>query len=423
MTIFVLWASLFLTSLIPNESIRYNLIAACETIGHSEPFEHGESGRIYDITDNYADIVLLSVMWSVSSDDAFISSLDTDYYDGEDYGENYGLYTSVTEGAEPNADYTRYWHGMMVLLRPLFALTTAENAKLVLFCLVMVLAAVGTFFLFRRRQFFAGGVYLLSFIAFHAWNIRLSFEYIPAFLVMTAIVIPFILLESKGDSYLITLSVVSGTCIGFFDFLTAETLTITVPLLLVFIMREQDKRLGNFRDTFRLTAGCGISWGAAYIMTFITKWTLASVVTGENKFVAALSSVGERTGGTVNDGAMSLPQQILSAPLANISTLFGGKERVATSAVVAGIVITLLVFGGVYLIFCTNTKRRDIAKIALIIALVPYLRYIVLSNHSYMHEYFTYRAQMATFIGLSAAVWFNVSFMKSKPVKKKKAVK
>lgn len=51
-----------------------------------------------------------------------------------------------------------------------------------------------------------------------------------------------------------------------------------------------------------------------------------------------------------------------------------------------------------------------------VLGLVPYLRYIVLSNHSYLHEYFTYRAQAATVMALCALVWLCIR--DNKPTKK-----
>ena len=35
-----------------------------------------------------------------------------------------------------------------------------------------------------------------------------------------------------------------------------------------------------------------------------------------------------------------------------------------------------------------------------IIGIVPYVRYLVLSNHSYLHHFFTYRAQMTSVVAL-----------------------
>lgn len=78
--------------------------------------------------------------------------------------------------------------------------------------------------------------------------------------------------------------------LAFFDFLTCETLTILIPLLIVFIMRKQENRLPALKDSVLLTVKCGAAWGLAYAGTFLAKWCAASAVTGENKFAAALAS-------------------------------------------------------------------------------------------------------------------------------------
>lgn len=426
-TLVALAGILVLSSLVPKESIRDNLIESMEHYRNKQPFQSDESGRLNKITDNYADVILLGVLWNVSSDEPFVSAIDTKYFDGntgsEDLGESWGLYTSLTNGEEPNTDYTRYWHGMMVILRPMLTFATVPQIKAILLALVLLLGGACCVILAVKKQYFAAGAFVLSACCVHIWNIRLSLEYIPAFLVAFAMCIPFILLEKKGDGYLTILSVISGVAINFFDFLTAETLSILLPLVLVFIMREQENRLGELKKNIILTIECGAAWGISYAMTFVSKWTLATVVTGENKFAAAFSSVGERTFGEMGQG-VSYVNQLLFAPAANISTLFGGKERLDVSALVTGIIVTAILLGGVFIAFGkTSGIRRDFIKLMLVTAALPYVRFFVLSNHSYLHEFFTYRAQMVVALALFAIVWFNVEFVKKAPVKKKKAVK
>lgn len=53
--------------------------------------------RLNSIEDNYADAILLGVIWNIDSQNPVVSSLDTKYYDEEKYGESYGLYLSVTD--------------------------------------------------------------------------------------------------------------------------------------------------------------------------------------------------------------------------------------------------------------------------------------------------------------------------------------
>ena len=222
----------------------------------------------------------------------------------------------------------------------------------------------------------------------------------------------FICLEKKGDTALTVLSVIFGAITAFFDFLTIETLSVLLPLLLVFIIREQENRLGQLRENLLLSVKCGGCWAAAYAGTFLVKWTAATVVTGENKFEAAISSAEKRFVGTAEE--LPFFKQLFFAPLANLSTMFGGEERVDGGRIVVGLLLTALVFGGIYFIFRRRKANKPVTLICLILGLLPYLRYMVLNNHSYLHEFFTYRAQAASVLALCGIVWFNLRFSEQK---------
>ena len=54
------------------------------------------------------------------------------YYNPEMENVNVSLYERMQEDKEPNVEYSRYWHGGMVLLRPLFVFTGIEGARMIL---------------------------------------------------------------------------------------------------------------------------------------------------------------------------------------------------------------------------------------------------------------------------------------------------
>lgn len=53
-------------------------------------------------------------------------------------------------------------------------------------------------------------------------------------------------------------------------------------------------------------------------------------------------------------------------------------------------------------------KIEEVSKILLLIALIPYIRYLVMSNHSYSHYWFTFRAQISSVMALLLAVAVNL---------------
>ena len=276
--ILILWGMLIVTSCIPNSAIRDNVMKSALFFTDKDAFEFDGSERYNAVSDNYADSILLNVMWNIKSSSPFVSSLDTKYYDGENYGENWGLYQAVN-GTMPNTDYTRYWHGSVVFIRPLMLFTDVSGVKAISFTVLLLLITATLAMLIVKKHYFASVSLLISLLGVQFWNVRLSLEYIPAFMVCFALCPLYILLEKKGDIFLTLLSVAGGAMIAFFDFLTTETITILVPLALVFIIRNDKKRLGGFKENFLLTVKCGLCWGISYVMSYVVKWTAASLVT------------------------------------------------------------------------------------------------------------------------------------------------
>lgn len=411
-----LWAALTAAAAVPNELIYDNMLESAMYYKDKDAF--ADNGPIRLKQDNFADAILLNIAWDMGSGDPFRSALDTRYYDGNDgtadYGENWGLYCAVTGTNAPNTDYTRYWHGMAALIRPLMLVTDVSGIKLIGTISAFLLLAVNAALLARKRQFFAAGALTAAFLCVHMWNIGLSMEYQPAVMITLA-VLPLYIQFENNDGALSILAVISGVMIAFFDFLTAETLTILVPLLVVFIMRKQDGTLPGLRGSMLLTLKCGSAWLLSYAGTFLAKWSAASLVTGENKFTAALSSAEVRFVGEAEQ--LSPVEQFFLAPIANISTLFGGHDRVDWGAFAAGLLISAAVFGAVFYLFRSRDRfDRGFTLTMLIIGALPLVRFLVLNNHSYLHEFFTYRALASTIIALLAALWFSLELQ---PKKKK----
>ena len=413
-----LWAALVAAAAIPNERIYDNMYESAMFFKDHAPYVNESQLRL--VQDNYADVILLNVTWNMGSD-PFVSTLNSAYYDGDDgttdNGENWGFYCTLA-GTPPNKDYSRYWHGMAALIRPFMLFTDIDGIKLIGTITAFVLLAVNAALLLKKRQYFAAGALVAALMCVHVWNIGISLEYQPAVLVTLAL-LPLYILFEKNDGALSIFAVISGVMIAFFDFLTCETLTILIPLIIVFIMRKQDNRLPEFKDCFLLTMKCGTAWFLSYSGAYLVKWSAASLVTGENKFAAALTSVEERLVGEAEE--LAPVAQFFLAPLANISTLFGGYDRVSWGNIAAGLIISAVVLGSVFYLFRSSEKYdRSFSLMMLILGALPFVRFFVLNNHSYLHEFFTYRALASTILALFAMLWYSLEF---RPKKKNSAAK
>ena len=91
-------------------------------------------------------------------------------------------------------------------------------------------------------------------------------------------------------------------------------------------------------------------------------------------------------------------RELIGAPLRNVMNLFPmGWGAVGT---VAGIVLAIAAVYAGYVYRKPGFSPGMIARLAAVGA-VPYARYLVLANHSYLHVFFTFRAQLAALLAIA----------------------
>ena len=255
--IMALYLFLVLMATIPNAAIRENMRSSAMCYANSDRYTFMEDGSFQNVTDNHADVIWLNISWQMGTGNPFVSVLDTKYYDGQNYGNAAGLYLTVAKGAAANASYTRYWHGTAGFLRLLHLFTDVRGIKVIGFGILLLLICKTLWQLIRDGHHDLGLCLAASLFLVQAWNLRLSVEYLPCFLICFALCPAFLRLERRGDIYVEYLAVISGALTAFFDFLTTETITILIPLILLIATRSKERRLGSPRKVFFFLLRCG----------------------------------------------------------------------------------------------------------------------------------------------------------------------
>ena len=406
-----LWLFLIVAAMIPNHRIQENMRKSAIAIGKEDAFAYQDGDRMNGIADNYADSIWVNVAWFMGKENPVESSINTWYYDGENAGENIGLYKAVIEETtNPNTDYTRYWHGTAGVIRILHLFTDATGIKNLGFLTILTLAAILMILLIRDGKDLLAVAFFLSICAVKIWNVRLSMEYQPAFIIAFFMCILYFCMEKRGNGKLLFLAIVGGELIAFFDFLTTETMVILLPLILVITRRALDGRIGTGKDNLRLIITQGIAWLASYGMTIFVKWLLASAITGENKLLIALHMAKERVNGNVLMGeGINSVLQIWMAPAANLSVLFGGTKRIEVFPLTAGIILVFIFFMIFVISMCKVTKEKKTAFIMLfVLGIMIIMRYVALSNHSYLHAFFTYRGLISLILAMLSMILLNI---------------
>lgn len=400
--VFLVLISLFFLLLagsaaIPERFVRENFEKSAAELLDTAAFKRHNGSYMNSVADNYADAITLNLAWNLGRCSPFISALDTVYYDGDGRGVNVGLAEAVTEGHEPNYDYNRYWHGSCAFVRLLHTVTDLGGCRAVGFAAIVLLIAVNAVILIKLGHADIFAALILSLLAVQLPSLELSLEYQPTFIIALILCPLFLYFERQRESLLPLLAVVAGTATAFFDFLTTETVTILIPLMLVIGVRACEGRCKGFLSTLILSIRCLTTWVFSYLGAFILKWTLSSAVTGKNVFTDAIGSALVRVNGdTVAEGAEI---SFISPLLANISSMLYSESRVeAVKSVIFLICLTILC--AAVIILSKRCRNADKTSVLLILGAIVPMRFLILGNHSYMHSFFTYRALSCTVLAI-----------------------
>ena len=395
-TICIMTALLVAVAMIPKSAIRSNLIESADFLCERTQFGEVFIGKKSSMISRYADSVLLSIAWNYDDAHPLTSVMWSSFYREEGSYSNDSLRDSVVNDIPANTQYLRYWHGSIALIRPLL-LWLSLGGIYVLHAVMMALLTVILLYLMIRRRAVAAACGLLAGIVItSAWFVPLVLEFTWSFYLM--LVFSIIAWESaagrnqnpvgkKKSSYGV-MFLVFGMVTAYVDFLTTETVTLTVPLLLVLYHEKGDE--------LKLAVKTAVSWLLGYAGAWAMKWLIASIVLKESAMPYVTKHIAERIGGADNTPD-NIFVYIYEAIVKNVKLLL--PFDLGTAGVFAGIG---LILGYLYIAFVYRDKSydRQRVKVFILIALVPYARYVVLHNHSYLHNHFTYRAQLSTVLAM-----------------------
>jgi hypothetical protein len=223
---------------------------------------------------------------------------------------------------------------------------------------------------------------MLSILAFFAGT---SLEYAPAIIVMELASI--LALRAVCQNRLKTLPYLFffvGIAVNFVDFLTCETITLTIPLLLVLWLRRHKKMsIISFEKVLRLA----LFWLAGYVLMWLAKWGISLLTLGGE----ALGALGEQMGmrSFKTEAGLSLFGMLSFSFQKNFPSLF-------PFCLGSNISIVTLIVLVISLISRIEPHLRKINKAwlasVIMVGAIPVLRSLIMIEHGAKHYFFTYRA-------------------------------
>lgn len=401
---------------IPKKLIKQNMIKSAEYLNQKETYYEIIENHSETKIDHYADAITLNIVYNLQQTDSFKSILYAKYYNNNDNKETENLLNTVTQDeCKPETQYMRYWHGTMIILK---VLLIAFNIKQIYIINAIVLLILLGFLIYKlvknKMNIVAVGI-ILALIVTNSYCVPFALEYVNMYFVtIISSILLIYLLEKKKDKNITVLFFITGIFTCFFDFLTTETITLTVPLIIFIIYKYNEYSKIIAKKMIILIVKLVLIWLIGYTIMWIAKWGIASVYLKCNIKEVAIDNALERIG-KANVYEINFGKKISKNVIfRNIYCLFP-----ICNFDNQGIILSLFIFTLFTVIFFIRKNKITIFHFILItIALVPYIRYILINNHSYIHYFFTYRAQLTTIIAIITVVYYLVHKTKKRRAKK-----
>ena len=395
---FCMPALLVLSAMIPKENIRDNMLRSAEYLYGSELFGDVIEGIDGSRIDRYADSILLNIAYHYDNDHPIRSVMLSAYYFTPYHEENENLLIAVRDDMGMNRQYLRYWHGSIAVIRPILTLMPINGIYILNGAVILALIALYIYVFAKDGDYAAPVALLISLIITRSFYVPFSCEYAPTYILMLVSSCIAVILYKNGQSaWLNPLFFITGMATSFADFLTTETLTLLVPLIsITWLMRKDSK---GSAELTRRTVILTILWACGYVVMWASKWLLCSVIFSENAMQYVTEHVSERLGGYLG---LNMWQYITGAVTKNIGCLFPLGYGAVGGIIFIGLIIFAAYRGYVY---NRGSVNGNFVATLVVMAIIPYIRYIVLHNHSYIHYFFTYRAQAATVMAIVLIVW------------------
>ena len=403
---------LTITSLIPSSVLKENVRESSETL-----YEEGEKVT-YDLKykeENiftFTDALMINTAYSIDSTHPIESfmlarknyipgqtktvSPDGQYnlganekYINPDTGdlyqtkELYGLMHG--DNIEDSYEYARYWHGYLVILRPLLALFNYEGIRIVLLIFTILSAGTLIVLLSKKINLLTGIIFAIGLLSVNILIVSRSINEILIFLVAFISSI-FLLLKKDKIKNIGLFFFVVGSVSSFIDLLTTPLITLGLTSIIYFLMLQKNEDKVSVKKYIIELIKIGITWCMGYGLTWVSKWIITELIYGRPIVSQAIEQALFRSKLPTYKG------QIIFGPLDVIerNLEFLSKTVMTIIAIIAiTYIIVMAVKNYKKNIDINENLKKSIPYI--LIFFFPIIWYLALKQHSYTHVNFTYR--------------------------------
>lgn len=299
--------ALLLAFCLPLEPIRLHVWQSLylleEEFGNSEMIP----GYPATLTGNFTDCLMLENAVYRNEEHSMLEQVLYMYRGESGQGDGWATGDSLVdylEGTEQprEVEYPRYWHGYLVVLKPLLAVTTLGSIRIGASALQLGLAGFICLECGAQKRRMLGAAFVLSLPFLYYVTLYTSLSLSICYYIMCAAVLAQLKLherlEGRGGYWEFFLLV--GMVTAYFDFLTYPLVTLGFPLCVFLYLSGEKPRIAFVR-----AFGLCLAWAVGYGGLWAMKWVLTDLLTGGSVIRDGWNTLFVRTGAAEGQSVLS----------------------------------------------------------------------------------------------------------------------
>ncbi len=394
--------SMILVYALPMESMEKHVRESMKLYEYEDDYSAWATGAEQSKLDNFTDsIMVMNAVHPLEQGVVYSAMMNLRWGSEPEGQQTKTLLMAMNNGDVFDVPYPRYWHGYLLWLKPLLAITQIQHIRVLDSYCVFALFVIVLLMIYKRLNSSYALAFAFSVMTMNIVTISMSFQNSCIYYIVMLSVLVMLKWNDElfqKDRYPYFFAAI-GILAAFFDFLTYPIASLGIPLMMWYSLNKKTFSARSLKNNMRSMFGMMAAWGVGYAGMWSGKWIMSWILTGYNTLADAVHQVGHYTI-PQSESMVSAGWNItwLSAIERNISTCGNGPIRIFFFGML------------IYVIYMLVSGRRKIRFSwtgfipYMVIAALPFIWYMVCSGHSYIHAFFTYR-------GLSVTVFSVMCFM------------
>lgn len=399
------WGALILVYMIPTDRIRTNIMNSIGQYNEADYYPEWSVGYRYTAIDEYTDMtfILPTVIWPGEGDkeNPIYNSVMSPHRDYRAIDNDIFPILQNSEKEYFDFCYARYWHGYLIILKPLIYFLSLNSVRILNAVFQIVISGLVLLLSVKMTSDMKLGCALMAaIVVINPISTAINFQLAAVYNVTMVGVLCILLFNKKlrenGNVYIFFLFL--GILTVYFDFLTYPVVSLVIPML-TWESVNKNESVSSFVSVSKVIK-YSLFWGIGYIGMWSIKWVLATIFSGfeENIILDGYNQLVYRSGNRADES-----YSYLETVVNNVSVLVIPAILLSMVIIIAVLCISYLIKLRLHTIII-NAHISNYILAIVVAGIVPFVWYFVAREHSYDHAVYSYRNLSGAMMALALVV-------------------